>query len=461
MSISKSVVLSAAVLGALSSALSSGAAAQTFREAVERARATEPGYLAAQAGAAAAQQRSKIAFGGLLPQISATAGTNSNRRDYDQRSLPPTTSIDNFNGNSAQINLTQPLYRPSNLIALRQAEAALVQSGFQVLAAEQELLARLVVAWFDAMSARDAMLYATRQVAATRQQADILKRGATLGTASAPALEEALARHEQARAERVAAEMDFHVKAASLEQIIGPAPAFVPPFLSHRASFEVVGNTSLEQWLEYSAASPQIQAAEQAVVAAEEEIRKQRAGHQPTVDLVTTYGRNAQQVGNFPGQAGYDILQGVIGLQLTVPLYSGGAQVARVDEAIAAREKVRYDLIATQRATRLAVKQAWYGWQAALTRRSAALQSASAALSALRAALVGIGAGVKTDLDRLQAQQQVENARRDFNKARYESTLYLVRLKAVAGLLTPEDVTRLDALFLREESDVHELVSMN
>lgn len=457
MYINKSMVLSAVVLGALSS----GAAAQTFREAVELARGSEPAYLAARASAAAAHERSKIAFAGLLPQITATAATNANRRDYETRGQPPTTAIDNFNGNSAQINLTQPLYRPSNVIAVRQAEAALTQSGFQVVAAEQELLARLVVAWFDAMSARDEMLHATRQVAATRQQADILRRGADLGTASRPALEEALARHEQARAERMAAEMDFHVKTAGLEQIIGPAPAFVPPFFSHRGRFEVVGNTSLEQWLEWSAASPQIQAAVQAVLAADEEVSKQRAGHKPTIDVVSSYGRNAQQVGNFPGQAGYDIVQGVIGLQLAVPLYSGGAQVARVDEAIAAREKVRHDLVATQRATRLAVKQAWYGWQAAITRRTAALQSARAALSALRAALVGIEAGVRTDLDRLQAQQQVESARRDFNKSRYENTVYLVRLKAVSGLLTEEDVTRLESLFLREESDVHELVSMN
>lgn len=74
--------------------------------------------------------------------------------------------------------------------------------------------------------------------------------------------------------------------------------------------------------------------------------------------------------------------------------------------------------------------------------------------------MVGIEAGVKTDLDRLQAQQQVESTRRDFNKARYDITLSLVKLKAVVGRLSGEDLTQLEALFLREETDVYELISM-
>jgi outer membrane protein len=452
-----STMAAAAVLAALASA----AGAQSFGEAVRLARTSEPNYLAARASAEAAHRRSSIARGGLLPQINATAATNANRREYDTLELPVPTTFDTYNSNSAQINLTQPLYRPSNVSTLRQAISAASQSDYQLAAAEQELLARLLGAWFDVMAARDAMLAATRQVAATRQQAEIVRRGVQLGLASAPALEEALAKHEQALAERVAAEMEFYVKTAGVEQIIGPLKSFAPPFFSHRARFDAAGGASLEHWLERSANAPQIHAAAQALAAAEHEVSKQRAGHQPTLDIVSSYGRNSQQVGNFPGQSGYDIRLAQIGLQLSVPIFAGGSQSARVDEAIAAREKTRQDLISTQRATLSATKQAWYGWQGALTRRDAALQAAKAALLALRSAVVGIEAGVKTEADRLQAQQQVETTRRDFNKARYDMTLSLVRLKAIAGRLTEEDVAQLEALFLREETDVRELLSMN
>jgi outer membrane protein len=193
------------------------------------------------------------------------------------------------------------------------------------------------------------------------------------------------------------------------------------------------------------------------VSAAEDEIRKQRAGYQPTLDVTGSYGRNSQQVGNFPGQAGYDIRQGVIGLQLNVPLYSGGAQFARVDEAIALREKARQDLVSTQRAAQLGAKQAWFGWLAANTRRAAAVQAGRAALLALRAADSGLAAGVRTQLDRLQAQQQLEAARRDLNKAHYELVVSFVRLKAACGQLSDEDLQALERLFARVEPELETL----
>lgn len=443
-------------------AASTGAAAQTFKDAVELARTTEPAYLSAKANAAAAGERSKAAFGALLPQVSATANTNANRRDYLTRIDPaPPSQIDHYNSNNAQLQLTQPLYRPSNVIALRQAQTVVSQSDYQLAAAEQELLAKLVIAWLDTMAARDSMLFTARQAAATKQQADILRRGAELGTASAPAFEEAMAKHEQALADRVAAEMEFHIRIAALEQVVGPIPRFTPPFLSRRPHIEIPPDGSLEEWVEWSGNSPQVMAAAQALSAAHDEVRKQRAGHHPTLDLVGSYGRNNQQVGNFPGQSGYAITQGVIGLQLNVPLYAGGAQLAKVDEAVALRQKALHELTSAQRSARLAAKQAWYQWQAANARRNAALQAAKAALAALRAATVGIASGLKTELDRLQAQQQLEGARRDFNKARYDVIASLVRLKAAAGRLADADIVALERVFNTQETELHELVSMN
>jgi outer membrane protein len=438
------------------------ASAQTFGEAVELARNTEPAYLGARANATAAQQRSRVAFAGLLPQVSATASTNTNRRDYTTKTEPfVPQSIDYYNSNNAQLNLTQPLYRPSNLAALRQSEAAVTQADYQVAAAEQELLVRLVAAWFDVMSARDGVLFTTRQAATSRQQWEILRRGVALGTAAAPAMEEAHARYEQALAEQSAAQMELHVRTAALEQIIGPAPAFNPPFLAARPPRLTPERDTLPGWLHRTQGSPQVNAAYFALSAAEEEIRKQRAGYGPTLDVVTTYGRNSQQVGGFPGQGGYDIKLGTIGLQLSVPLFSGGAQDARVEEAVAGREKARQELIATQRASRLAAQQAWFGWQAASARRAAALQASRAALLALQTAAAGIAAGVKTELDRLQARQLAEGARRDLSKAHYDLAVTYVRLRAACGELDDEDLRALEAMLGGMEADLHELLQVS
>jgi outer membrane protein len=441
------------------SLVAAGAGAQTFREAVELARNSEPAYLGLKANAAAAQERSKQAFAGLLPQVNATAATNVNRRDYHTRGSSTADAIDHYNSHNAQLSLTQPIIRPSNVIALRQAETAVSQADYQLVAAEQDLLAKLVQSWFDAMSARDSVLFTTRQAAATQQQWNILRRGVDLGTASAPAAEEARAKHEQALAEQISAEMEFQVRAAGLEQIIGPLHAFRPPFLSSASRTEDFTGESLDSWLERLERSPQVLAATHAVNAADDEIRKQRALYGPTLDLVGSYGKNSQQVGNFPGQAGYDIVTGTIGLQLNIPLFAGGGQYAKVTEAIALRDKARQELAAAQRAGRLAAKQAWYGWLGANARYAAGLQALRSAALTLRAAIVGIASGVKTDLDRLQAVVQVETARRDFNKARYDLVASFVRLKAVAGLVADDDVLRLERMFIEREVDLQEILA--
>jgi outer membrane protein len=437
-----------------------GSPAQTFREAVELARTSEPVYLGIKASAVAAQERSKQAFAGLLPQVNAEAATNANRRDYQTRGSVIPDSIDHYNSNTAQLKLTQPIYRPSNVSALRQAESGASQADFQMRAAEQELLSKLVSSWLDAMFARDSVLFSARQASATRQQWEILRRGVDLGTASEPAAEEARAKYEQALSERTSAEMEYEVKAAGLEQIIGPMrSSFVPPYLSNASKTQDLGAESLESWLERLEMSPQVLAAARGLSAADEEIRKQRALYEPTLDLVGSYGKNSQQVGNFPGQNGYDIYTGTIGLQLSIPLFAGGGHVAKVSEAVALREKARQDLAAAQRSGRLAAKQAWYGWLGANARHTAALQAVRSALLSLRAALQGINSGVKTEVDRLQAVLQVEGARRDFNKARYDLIGSFVKLKAVFGQLVDDDVLRLEQMFLEREADLHEVVA--
>ena len=242
----------ATVLPSLLLALfATGSSAQTFREAVQLARTSEPVYLGVKANAVAAQERSKQAFAGLLPQVNAEASTNANRRDYQTRGSAIPDSIDHYNSNSAQLRLTQPIYRPSNNIALRQAESAVSQADYQLVAAEQELLAKLVSSWFDAMFARDSVLFSTRQASATRQQWEILRRGVDLGTASEPAAEEARAKHEQALAERTSAEMEYEVKAAGLEQIIGPMRSFAPPYLSNSSKTQDLSAESLDRWLDW------------------------------------------------------------------------------------------------------------------------------------------------------------------------------------------------------------------
>lgn len=377
-----------------------------------------------------------------------SANTTDNDRRYRTRNSTIPTARDDYNGNSAQVNLTQPLWRYANIVGVRQADAAMAQAQQQLTGVEQDLFAKLVASWFDLLAARDNIEFTQQQVLVTRRQSEIARRGLEFGITGIPQAYEAKARYDQAMADASLAHTDAQIRFATLEQLVGRLAFFPPPYMRDNATLIDLSADQLESWLTtVEASNPNILAAQHAFEAAATEIRKQKAGHHPTLDVVATYGNNAQGVGGFPGQNGYDIRQRSLGLQLNIPLYSGGTQSAKVAEAVAMREKARADIQAARRNALLSAKQGWFGWQAASAKAQAGRRSAEAARLALKAAQAGAMHGLKSELEVLQAEQQLYEGLRDLRKGCYDQIVFYIKLKATAGQLAQADVTALDALF--------------
>lgn len=426
------------------------AQAQSLSVLLERARSGEPTYLGAKTNVLAAQARNTQAIGAMLPQVSATASSNDNDRKYKTRHSKVPEARDQYDSYSAQINLTQPLVRYANIVGWRQARAVVDQAEHQLAGAEQDLFAKLVGAWFDLLAARDAVAFTRRQAEALQRQWEIVSRGSELGIYGQPQVDEARTKLDQALSDAVVAETDVHLKHAALEQLVGALPESELPYMHGEAALASPTQASLEKWLEnVENGNPAILAARQAFEAASAEVSKQRAGHFPTLDLVASYGKNGQAVGGFPGQAGYDIVQGTLGLQLNVPLFSGWTQSAKVDEVLAQKEKARLDLEVARRTAILNAKQAWFGWHGAFARTRAGTQAVKSALSALAQAKAGAENGLKTEFDVLQAEQQLRAGQRDFRKGRYDQVVAYIRLLAVSGTLTDGDVAALDSLLVK------------
>lgn len=425
------------------------AQAETLSALLDMARSYEPVYLGAKTAVQAAKARTDQAFGGLLPQINLTASVNYNKRNYKTRSPGVAPAQDQYDSNSQQLSLTQPIWKRPSYIGLEQAETAAFQAEQQLENTEQELLAKVVSVWFDVLGARDQELFAQRQIAFAEHRWQEAKKSFELNYIAQPDYDEAKAKFDQALAEEVGAVTELNLKRAALEQIVGDTDQLTLTFMREDAELADLSSEQLKTILaSVEAGNHSILAARHAHEAANHEVRKQEAGHQPTLDLVASYGNNSQAVGGFPGQAGYDIIQATVGLQLNMPIYSGGAQSAKVDEAVAQKEKARYDIDAARNTSLLSAKQAWYGWYSAYSKSRAAQQTIKAARSALLAASVASKNGLKYEGSVLEAQQKLSEAQRDYGKSRYDQVVNFVKLKSVMGILINEDIAALDALFV-------------
>lgn len=422
---------------------------------------SEPGYDAARANLVAARARERQAYGAMLPQISATASTNGNGRRYQTLDTKTATLHDRYHAHTGQLSLNQPLWRRANSVALAQAGSAAEQANWQLADTEQQLYAKLATGWFDLMEARDAVDFNAAQRDALKAQWDIARRSAELGAKSQPEADDARAKYEQADADELSAEMDVQTKIAAIEPWIGSADSLVQPWLREDARIPDLLGDDADGWVaQIDEHCPALRAASAAIAAADAEIDKQRAGHQPTLDIVATYGNNDQNVGNFPGQPGYRIATLTVGLQLNVPLYSGGTQSAKVVEALALRDKARDDFESARRQAVLNVKTAFFGWRAGRARTVAARTAIDAARRALALASRGTSHGVRTEADVLTARQQLAAARRDRRKGSYQQLTAFIKLKATLGDLTGADVDELDALFVNARDDRDDMTAI-
>jgi outer membrane protein len=177
---------------------------------------------------------------------------------------------------------------------------------------------------------------------------------------------------------------------------------------------------------------------------AKRDISKNRSGHYPTLDLVAS-----SQYRNVNGA--YNNLSGrttnnAIGVSYNIPIFSGFAVTSRVRESIALEDKARNDLEANRRNAALLARQSFLGVNSGLAQVKALEAAEVSSNSALESNKLGYQVGVRINIDVLNAQRQLYQTRTDLAKARYNTILAGLKLKAAAGSLREEDLQPINAL---------------
>lgn len=417
-------------------------------EVYRAAQSSDAVYASARAAWAAGQEKLPQGLSGLLPSASLSGSTQYNDRESRSRDPAVATTTGRFNSNALTLSVTQPLYRPQNTTAYEQAKTQVAQSDAVFATSAQDLIVRVSQAYFDVLLAQDSVAFAQAQLSAIGQQLEQAKRNFEVGTATITDTHEAQARYDITLSAEITARNDLEIKKRIVEVIIGrQAPGLVP--LGESFSPRLPDPNNMQNWAEQALRSNlQVRTAEESLAFASQEVTRNRAGHRPTLDAFATYSDSGSGSGSSSGTAGgigFDSTSKVIGLQLAVPLYQGGIVNSRVREALANEDKARQDLEGARRQAELSVRQAFLGVTGGLAQVKALEAALVSSRSSLDSTRLGQEVGVRTQVDVLNAQQQLFQTRRDLAQAKYNYMLSLLRLKAAAGSLTGEDLSLINA----------------
>jgi outer membrane protein len=397
----------------------------------------------------AAQEKLPQARAGLLPNLAMNANTG---RQPGQGSFNGAPYVDRDVRSWAwTLQLTQPVLRAGNWAALDEADAQVRQAAAQHALAQQDLIVRVTQAYFDILAAQDAVTVANAQMQAVQEQQAVAKHAYDVGSATITDVHEAKARFDLARAQRVAAQGELEARQAELERILGAPPGPLAG-LDTAAALPAPEPNEAQPWMDQARAQhPGVVMQAAAQEAAGHALRRQRAEHLPTLDVTASRGNDfASGTISSPADIATRTRSTRVGLQLTVPLFAGGGTQSRAREAAAGLARAESDLETARRTAAAQARQAFTGVSTALAQCGALASAVASSRSALQANEVGYRTGTRINIDVLNAQQQLYAAERDLAKARYDTLMQGLRLKAAAGALTADDLRGINALLLPE-----------
>jgi outer membrane protein, protease secretion system len=422
------------------------AAALGLLPAYEAALANDPVYRSAQRDNEAGQQFRELGRSNLLPNLSANYSRNRNQADISTSSARgEVTERRNYSGLATALQLRQPLYHPEGLARYRQGIAQTNASDAQFAARSQDVIVRLVGLYAPAKYAEDqlAQTIAQRDAFAEQRQSNV--RLFQRGEGTVTEVLETQAKYDLAEAQVLEARDNLVNTRNALAALVGQEVDKLDP-LADDFRVKPMLPVSFEAWKELSLANnPELLAQRYAVEIAREEVNKNQAGHSPRLDLVASTGKNSSDTTNTFNQSAK---VHTIGLQLTVPLYSGGAVTAASSQAVSNYEKAQADLDAKINTVVLELRKQYNLTLSSALRINAAAQALKSSTLLVEATQKSVKGGQRTNLDVLNAQQQLFEAKRDLALARYNYLLGYLRLRYSAGTLSVRDLTDIAGYFV-------------
>lgn len=453
MSLPKISFLSAALLLAFGSTASQAA---DLMQAYTLARDSDPQLAIADTSRHSSQLRVTQSRASLLPSLSGSAGYSRSGSDSSgERVLsvdPPIVSTSSTSSHNSSrsfgVQLNQSLYNHANYTQLRAAKKRSEVGDANYDAENDNLMVRVAEAYFNTLTAIDALVFARAEERAVKRQLDQAEQRFDVGLTAITDVHEARARYDGARAGTIAAEVRLEDTREVMAQIIGQPlenlRGLDDDFSPARPSPE-----GIDAWVALAMEqNPTLRAQTLSAQADELDIASARAGHLPSLSLTASKGRSygwgtsAGDIGVIPSNNQGDDWR--VGVNLVVPIFSGYATQTQVKLAVNARDERALQYDQNQRNILRQTRSAYRALDAGISEVEARKQAVVSAQSALEATEAGFEVGTRTIVDVLLSQQILFQAQSTYSAARHNFLVNTLRLKQAAGVIDINDLNEVN-----------------
>ena len=434
------------LLSSLLLSFSSTVLSMDLLQAYQAAQQQDATILAARAAAQAGRERLPQARSQFLPNVAMSVGRNQNNLvNTTPNSLgQEQTSETQYPSLNRTLTVRQPLFRTYLLAQYQQAQAQVQEAEATLAQDEQNLAVRVSGAYFEAMLTHEQLALVLAQRTAYTTQLDAARKSLAAGSGTRTDVDDAQARLDMNAALEIEARQNVSYTLRQLEMLVNqPVDKLATLDVARLELLQPQPNV-LQDWIDRAeTGNPQLQSLRAQVETSRQEVKKAGSGHYPTLDAVAQWSRSeSENILNVASR----YTNASVGLQLNIPIFSGGYVNSSVRQALAGQEHAEQALEAGRRDLGVRVYKEFRGVTENIPKVRAlelALRSADQLVLSSRKSFQ---AGSRTVIDVLNAEQQRMVVLRDLAQARYMYLIAKIRLLALVGAADDEAVAAINRM---------------
>lgn len=408
--------------------------AENLLDVYQQAQSNDPVVLKAHAEFMASKEDIIQARSVLLPQLGAFGSFNLNDQKINDIKTQDSES------KTFGASLSMELYHHGSWLNLDSSKKGAHQRDIAFQIAQQELIVRVTQAYFDVLSAKDDLEFAKAEKTAITRQLDQTKQRFKVGLTAITDVHEAQAQFDNTITAEIRAENNVFNTEEILREITNIYPRNLDPLNTERFSASRPIPDSADEWQQMAEAKNlNLIAQKISVDLAKNNINIARAGHYPTIDLKGRYSQTDND-DSFISPHSVDVDNQSIGIEINVPIYTGGAITSSVRKAQSNYVGTSQDLARTHRTVVRSTRNAYNTVIAAVSAIKSLEQSVISAESALSATEAGMEVGIRTIVDVLDSTRNLYNAKRNLSSTRYNYIQAILSLKLAAGTISEQDL---------------------